>query len=54
MTNCYLYMGKQGMEYVPSGAEVVSMMDFTYGSEASAFALKTAFGAFAAIAVIMQ
>ena len=53
-TNCYLYMGKQGMEYVPSGAEVISMMDFTYGSEASAFALKTTFGALAAIAVIMQ
>ena len=48
-------MGKQAEEYVPSGAEVISMMDFTYGSqEDSAFALKTALGALATIAVIMQ
>ena len=31
-TNCYLYMGKQGLDYVASGGEIVSMMDFTYGS----------------------
>ena len=52
---CHLYKGNQAEEHVLEGNEIIAMMEFTYGSqEDNAFALKTAFGALAAIAVIMQ